>query len=191
MIRSTALLRAAFAAAAIACTAPALAQMTAVTQTPGRLAIIGYAAPVPTGWQSERPASAYRAAQYRVPAAKGAAAGEVIVFYFGKGQGGPAAANIERWVSEFSSPEGKPVTPQIGSLNVAGMKTTTVELNGTYARGAGMGQQIAGRPNQTLLVAIIETPEGNVTFQLHGDRQTVDAHRKSFDAMVRGFKKAG
>jgi len=36
---------------------------------------------------------------------------------------------------------------------------------------------------------VVETPEGNVTIQLYGSKETVAAQRKGFDAMVRGFKK--
>jgi hypothetical protein len=53
----------------------------------------------------------------------------------------------------------------------------------------GTGPQGAVRPDQTLLVAVIEAPEGNITIQLYGDRATVAAHRKGFDGMVRGFRK--
>lgn len=157
---------------------------------PGKFSILGYTAPVPKEWQSQTPASTMRAAQFVVPAAKGAAEGEMVVFYFGKGQGGTVAANTERWTSQFSTPDGKPVKPKLDSFAVSGMPVTTVELNGNYSRGVGMGQQGQGRPDQTLLVAIIETPEGNVTFQLYGDRKTVAAHRKAFEAMLRGFKRS-
>jgi hypothetical protein len=39
-----------------------------------------------------------------------------------------------------------------------------------------------------LLAAIVEAPEGNVIFQLHGDRATVEANRRAFVEMVRGWK---
>lgn len=168
---------------------PALAQIAVVKRIPGHFVILDYAAPVPAVWKAETPASNYRAGQYRVPAAKGAADGELVVFYFGKGKGGSVAANAERWVSQFTTADGKPVAPKLGTTSVAGMPVTTVELNGSYSRGVGMGPQGEAKPNQTLLVAVIETPDGNVTIQLHGDRATVAQHRKAFEAMVRGFRK--
>lgn len=191
MIRAPLLATVLAAASLTVAALPAQAQISVVKRIPGHFVILDYAAPVPADWKVEQPASSYRAGQYRVPAAKGAADGEIVVFYFGKGKGGSVAANTERWVSQFTTADGKPVTPKIGTLSVAGMPVTTVELHGSYARGVGMGQQGSVKTAQSLLVAVIETPDGNVTFQLHGDRATVSHHRKAFEAMVRGFKKTG
>ena len=115
----------------------------------------------------------------------------MVVFYFGRGQGGSAAANAERWASQFTGADGKPVQPKIATLSVQGMAATVVELNGSYARGVGMGPIGAPKPDQTLLAAVIETPEGNVIIQLHGDRATVVQHRAGFEAMVKGFRVGG
>ncbi len=146
-----------------------------------------YSAPVPADWQAVPVASSFRAAQYRAPAATGASDAEVVVFYFGAGQGGSAAANIARWSSQFSAPDGKPVEPRVQSLQVDGLAATLVELEGSYARQIGMSAGAVGRPGQTLLAAVVETPHGNLTFQLHGDRATVAAHRAGFERMVRGL----
>jgi hypothetical protein len=152
-----------------------------------RFVFRNYGAPVPGNWQPQPPASSFRAAQYIVPAASGAGEGEAVVFYFGKGQGGSVAANTERWVSQFSTADGKPVKPKIETLSVNGLPATLIELNGSYARGVGMGPAGAPKANQTLLTAVIESPDGNFTIQLHGDKATVERHRKGFNAMVRGF----
>lgn len=178
-----ALLRAAALALATAATA-ATAQ-----SAPGAFAHGLWRAPLPANWQAQPPASTMRTAQYRVPGARGAADGEVAVFFFGTGQGGAQEANIERWKSQFSQPDGRPVNPRISRYKVGALPVTVVELNGTYARGVGMGPQGDARPDQTLLVAMIETPEGRYTFQLYGPRATVAAHRKGFEALVRGFKR--
>ncbi len=154
-----------------------------------RFAALGFVAPVPSQWEAQAPASNFRLAQYRVPGTSGDA--ESVVFYFGRGQGGSVAANIQRWSSQFSTTDGRSAEPKTQVIKVNGLPVTTVELNGTYARGVGTGPQGEARPNQTLLVAVIETADGNVTLQLHGPRATVAAHRKGFDAMVRGFRKQG
>ncbi len=159
----------------------------AVLAQGAQFSALGYVAPVPKQWQAQPPASNFRLAQYRVPGAAGDA--ESVVFHFGKGQGGTVAANIQRWKSQFVSADGKSVEPKTQVLTIDQLPVTLVELNGTYARGVGTGPQGDAKPNQTLLVAVIEAPEGNVTFQLHGPRETVAANRKSFEAMVRGFRK--
>lgn len=166
-----------------------LAQPSAAAQAPGSFAFLDYQAPVPMAWEPQIPSSNMRAAQYRVPGVAKGEDGELVVFYFGKGQGGTVQANIERWASQFTTADGKPVTPRQEKLTVSGLPVTTVEFHGSYARGVGMGPQGAVKAGQTLLVAVIEAPEGNITIQLHGAKQTVAAHRKGFDGMVRGFRR--
>jgi hypothetical protein len=177
--------RALFLIGVVGALLPALT--TAQAQKAGQFSALGYAAPVPGAWQSQPPSSQFRLAQYRVPGTTGDA--EVVVFFFGKGQGGSLAANIERWSSQFTAPDGKPVKARTQVLTVNGLPVTTVELNGSYARGMGSGPQGDAKANQTLLVAVVEAPEGNVTMQLWGPRATVDSQRKGFEAMWRGFRK--
>src|SRR6266550_4703098 len=54
---------------------------------------------VPDGWVVEHPTSSMRAAQYRLPKAEADTEDAILVlYYFGQGQGGSAAANIDRWI---------------------------------------------------------------------------------------------
>lgn len=160
---------------------------TACSGTAQRVSLLRYTVPVPAQWQAQPPASNFRLAQFRVPAAPGAADGEVVVFHFGAGQGGSAAANIARWTSQFSGAAGQPVSPRAEAFTVGTLPATLVELSGSYARGVG-GVSGAPRPDQTLLAAVVEAPEGNVIFQMHGDRATVEANRRAFVEMVKGWK---
>ena len=152
-----------------------------------RLPLLRYSVPVQAQWQAQPPASTFRLAQFRVPAAPGASDGEVVVFHFGAGQGGSADANIARWTSQFKGADGAPGSPKRETFTVGGLPATLVELTGTYTRslGAAAGAPKAG---QTLLAAVVEAPEGNVIFQLHGDRATVQANRRDFLEMVRGWR---
>jgi hypothetical protein len=152
-----------------------------------RVTLLRYSVPVPAAWEPQPPASSFRLAQFRVPAAPGASDGEVVVFHFGAGQGGSAAANLARWTSQFSGTEGKPASANSETSNIGGLPATLVELAGTYARGVG-GRTGAPKPDQMLLAAVVEAPEGNVIFQLHGDRATVEANRRAFADMVKGWR---
>ena len=189
-LRSIALAAGAFALAGLVQPQSAAAQTAAKAQARGSFSFMGYTAPVPGDWEPQPPASNMRVGQYRVPAAPGSSDAEAVLFYFGKGQGGSVEANVQRWISQFTAADGHPVTPKLQKLTVNGLAVTTVELSGTYARGVGMGPQGEAKAHQTLLVAVFETAEGNVTLQLHGAQATVAANRKGFDALVRGFKKA-
>ena len=169
----------------------ALAALAVAAQPPAdasTLRVLKYAAPVPPSWRAQPPTSRFRAAQYVVPAAPGATDAELVVFYFGRGQGGSPAANAERWASQFSRADGQPVRPGIETFTLRDLAVTVVELNGSYARGIGVGPIGQPRPGQTLLAAVIETPEGNVIVQLHGDHATVNEHRAAFVALLRGFR---
>ena len=153
-----------------------------------RVALLDWTAPVPRTWVAEPPQTSMRLAQFRVPGSAGAEGAELVVFYFGAGEGGSAGANIARWQSQFSDPAGKPVRPAVEHLQVKGMPVTIAEVSGTYARSLGMGPPASPTPDQTLLAAIVETPRGNHLFELHGPRATVAANRASFLAMVRGIR---
>jgi hypothetical protein len=153
-----------------------------------RIQLLDRTAPVPAAWVPERPASSMRLAQFRVPGAAGAEGAEFVVFYFGQGQGGSVDANLARWQSQFSSPDGKPVKPAIERFTVGDLPVTVAEFTGSYARSVGMGGGEPAKPDQTLLSAIVETPKGSLWMQLHGPRATVRANREAFLAVVRGIK---
>ena len=128
-------------------------------------------------------------ATYVVPAASGDPEdGECAVFYFGSGQGGTIAANVERWLKQFEQPDGKSSREAAitRNLEVDGLKITTVEVGGTYT--AGMAPRTgAGTRKQDfhLLAAIVEGPEGAVFFKLTGPEQTVLSQRAGFDLLIR------
>jgi hypothetical protein len=164
-----------------------LAADAPASSRPMSVALLGLTALVPPSWVSQPPASAMRLAQFRVPATAGSGDAECVVFYFGPGQGGSVEANIARWESQFSTPDGKPVKAVVRPLTVSGMPVTAVELAGRYARGVGMGPAGPREPDQTLLVAIVQTPRGNLFFQLHGPQATVAANQEAFWAMIRGI----
>ena len=152
--------------------------------------LLDLTAQVPETWVAQQPSSSMRLAQFRVPGKAGSEDAELVVFYFGQGQGGSAEANIARWQSQFSIPDGKPVNASIQRFKVGGMSATSVELTGSYARTLGMEAAGAPVPDQTLLAAILETPKGNLFFQLHGPKALVAANREAFLSMVRGAKKS-
>lgn len=152
------------------------------------LGAVGYSVEVPDTWVQQPPENTMRLAQFQVRGSQGQEPANVVVFYFGKGGGGSAEANVQRWESQFTGPDGKPVKAAQRKAKAAGMPVTWAELNGSYSRGVGMGQETAAKPDQTLLAAVVETPKGNVTFHLYGPRNSVAQARKAFEAMVGSLK---
>lgn len=142
---------------------------------------------VPATWARQEPLSSMRLLQMSVPGEAPDAEAELIVFFFGPGQGGDAEANIERWSGQFSTAEGQPVEPRIEAFEVSGFPATLAELTGTYRRGMG-GATGEPLPDQTLVAAIVETERGSLFVQLHGPAQTVAAQHAAFDAFLSGLQ---
>ena len=140
---------------------------------------------VPADWIASEPSSGMRLLQFRVPAADDAGAAELVVYYFGPGQGGSLEANLSRWISQFSSDDG-PVEPVITPLT-GQLPATLVELTGSYARGVGVGPVGDALPNQTLLAAVVETPRGNLYPQLYGPTDVVMKHKAEFVGFITGI----
>jgi hypothetical protein len=150
------------------------------------ITLLEYEAVVPTSFVARPASSSMRLAEWSVTRTDGTSA-EVIVYYFGEGQGGSAEANIARWSSQFTSPEGGAVTPRVGTLDGTAFVTTVAEFEGAYARTigpAGGGGGATAEPDQGLVAAVVETPRGNLFLQLFGDRAAVADARAEFMEMV-------
>ena len=115
---------------------------------------------VPKDWTRVPAPSDMRAAQYRVPGADGLDA-ELVLFFFGVGQGGGADANLERWYSQFSQPDGSASRDKavVTRRTVNTLAVTAVDLSGTYTptRRGGPAQ---AKPGQRMLAAVIEGEGG-------------------------------
>ena len=169
--------RATFASALLLAAYPALAG-------PGTAAGVSWTAAAAWKEQAPRP---MRAATYTVPAAPGdAEAGECAVYYFGKGQGGDAEANIARWVGQFEGGS----QPVRTTKSVAGMTIPIVEISGTYLASSGPMMQSQGKkPGYSLVAAVVPAPEGSVFFKLTGPSKTVASARTDFHALIASIKK--
>ena len=75
--------------------------------------LLGYQTSAPATWTSRAPSSSMRLAEFITPPADGSAPAEIVVYFFGKGQGGNIEANTTRWKSQFSNPDGSPVIEKI------------------------------------------------------------------------------
>ena len=149
---------------------------------------LGLKAPLPEAWIEEQPSSSMRLAQFLIPGEDNRGDAELVLYYFGQGQGGSAEANIARWQSQFTTVGGGVVNPSVKTMTVSGMPVTMVELRGDYARGVGMGPAATPEPDQILLATIVETPRGNVYIQLYGPAQAVAAQREAYVHFIRNIK---
>jgi hypothetical protein len=150
---------------------------------------------VPEGWQAEKPNSNMRVAQYKLPRAEGDSAdAELVLYYFGQGQGGSAQANIDRWVNQMQQPDGSSSKEKarIETMTVNGMPVTTVDVLGKYNGGmASPGATPSATPvdmsNYRLRAAIIETPKGSYFVKLTGPQKTVSRWEQAYNDYIKSF----
>jgi hypothetical protein len=151
---------------------------------------------VPESWQVEKPNSNMRVAQYRLPRADGDNAdAELVLYYFGQGQGGSAQANIDRWLNQMQQPDGSPSREKakIETLTINGMPVTTVDVLGKYNGGmASPGASPSATPvnmsNYRLRAAIIETPKGSYFVKLTGPQNTVSRWEQAYTDYIKSFE---
>lgn len=152
---------------------------------PGQVGAGGLTWTAPEPFQSQPPASSMRAAEYVFPEQAGETAATLVVFYFGPGQGGQVQANIDRWVGQFQLPPGE--QPNVTQRDAHGLPVTIVDVTGTFA-GGGMGPMQPGggaaQPNQRMLAAIVEGPQGPIFFKMVGDATLMSRAEGPFNELV-------
>lgn len=139
--------------------------------------VAGLTFEVPSSWKAEKAASPMRKAQYSVGGA------EVVVYFFGKGQGGTVEANATRWYGQFKEPKEK-LGAKSTAEKVGVGKVTTVEAKGTFMSGPPFGEKVA-KVGYALRGAIVEFPEGPVFIKMTGPEKDVTAAVEGFDKVVR------
>lgn len=166
------------------------AGMNAAQYDQGKSVTVTFKAP--DGWVSSPPTSSMRVAQYRLPRAEGDAEdAELIIFYFGQGQGGSTQANLERWMGQMKQPDGRPSGEVAKTTNttVNGMSVTLLDLTGLYnAEMTPGGGERHNKPNARMRAAVVESPNGAYFVKLVGPLNTVNRWDESFMAFIKTFE---
>lgn len=146
---------------------------------------------VPESWTSVVPSSSMRKAQFEMPHADSDTDdGHMVVYYFGAGQGGGVQANIDRWIGQFSTADGKPIPESdrvVNTLDIDGLKVTTLDVAGKYTNtmmGAGAGTSDG---MTRMLGAIVETPSGPWFFKGTGPVDTMAKNKPAFEALIKSL----
>lgn len=141
----------------------------------------------PKAFVAVAPASAMRKAQYRVSSDQDAP--ELIVHYFGPGQGGGVQQNLDRWIGQMKQADGsdsKDAAKTKTLTSSGGIKVHTVDVSGTFSSNMP-GQNAGPQKSSRLLGAIAEGPQGSVFFKVVGDSDDVGAAKDGFDALVQSL----
>ncbi len=147
---------------------------------------------VPEGWTVEKPTSDMRAAQYKLPKAVGDSEDALLVlYYFGQGQGGPAQANIDRWINQMKQPDGRPSKERAktGTLTVNRLQVNTVDVLGNYSGGMSPDSAPADQNSIfRLRAAVIDTPKGSYFVKLTGPEKTVNHWDQAYTDYLKSFE---
>ena len=143
---------------------------------------------VPQGWTTRPAASSMRVAEFALPRAQGDPEdAELIVYYFG-GTGGSVQANVDRWISQMTQPDGRPsdaVAKTTTAQTRSGLKVSLVDVTGTYVAEVKPGaSERHNKPGFRLRAAVVETPRGPYFIKLTGPAGTVARWDASFLAFV-------
>ncbi len=109
---------------------------------------------VPSAWETIKPASSMRVAQFKIPAKDGEGEGaELVVFYFGGPTGG-IAANVDRWVDQFRE-EGRKVTTVRGECEAG--RYILADITGTWKKpdGPPMARKTIDQPGSRVINVIV------------------------------------
>jgi hypothetical protein len=145
----------------------------------------------PKGWTSKPPASRMRLAEFTLPRAEGDAEDAALaIFYFGGG-GGSVEANLDRWISQMSQPDGRAskAVAKSSKLDANGLAITLVDVPGTYVAETSPGSnERLNKPGFRLRAAVVEGKGGPYFVKLTGPAKTVAKWDASFLAFLKGLR---
>ena len=146
----------------------------------------------PAGWTSKAPSSPSRVAEFVLPKAEGDKDdATLIVYFFGVSGGGTVQANMDRWVSQMSQPDGKSSKDlaKESSATVNGLKVSSVDVSGTYVAEMSPGAtERYNFPGWRLRASVVETPGGMYYVKLTGPAKTIAKWDAAYAQFMKSLK---
>jgi hypothetical protein len=133
-----------------------------------------------------------RLAEWTLPrAASDTEDGLVTLYFFGANMGGNAQANIERWIGQFSQPDGKAskdIARTSAGLTSSGLRISSVDVTGTYVAEVTPGSaEHFNKPGWRQIAALVETPGGPHFVKVIGPAATLAKWEASATAFVKSI----
>jgi hypothetical protein len=146
----------------------------------------------PAGWTVKPPASSMRVAEFTLPKAPGDKDdASVVVYFFGANGGGGVQANLDRWISQMSQPDGRASKDlaKTATMTVHGLKVSTVDVSGTFVAEMSPGAtEHFNYPGWRLRAAVVETAGGAYYVKLTGPAATVAQNEAAYTAFLQSLK---
>ncbi|MFQ5603641.1 MAG: hypothetical protein ACE5HS_10275 [bacterium] len=146
---------------------------------------------MPAGWIKETSNSPFRKAQYRLPKVQGDPEDASCILFYFQGEGGGVEANIRRWYSQFTQPDGRTSeeVARVTKTKVNNLNQTIIDLTGTYLfKTRPLARTHTEKPGFRMLASIIETSAGPYFIKLVGPEKTVAWWKDSFYEFTKSFK---
>lgn len=144
---------------------------------------------MPEGWTSKAPSSRMRVAEFVLPKVAGDAEDASLVITFFGGQGGTVQANLDRWLTQMTQPDGRASkdVAKTSNLKTNDLTLTIMDLPGTFVAEVAPGSsEHHNKPGFHLRAAVIEGKGGPFFVRLVGPSKTV----AKWDASVQAFFKS-
>ena len=145
----------------------------------------------PEGWVTQKSSSTMRVAQYTLPHVDGDTEdASLVVYFFGTGGGG-VQANLDRWTSQMSQPDGSASKDKakINKFESHGLKITTIDVSGTYIAEVAPGAtERYNKPDFRLRAAVIETAQNPYYIKFTGPAKTMAKWNSSFEEFLKTFE---
>lgn len=149
----------------------------------------GMKSKAPAAWKQQKTTTAMRKYSFKIDKAAGEPEdAEVVVFFFGKSQGGGVDENLKRWKGMFKDPAGDKAKSD--KFKVGNVQVTTLDISGTFLfkPPADPNAKAVEKPDFRALHAIFASPNGPFFINLRGPAKTVEGQKKAFDEWVKAFK---
>jgi hypothetical protein len=166
---------------------------TATMSDEGAIELVGLRFTPQPGWIVEPPESNMRAAQMRLPAHEdGFEDAEMVAFYFGEVGAGMVQANLQRWESQFTQPDGSDTrgVAEVSERTVNGLDLIELDVTGTYhgaaMTGAPGGEQ--GQAGYRMIAVIVPSSEGPYYFKMVGPEAVVDHWEESYESFIQSVQ---
>ncbi|MFO0903016.1 MAG: hypothetical protein U0939_08460 [Pirellulales bacterium] len=142
----------------------------------------------PESWVRKQPKTRIVEHEFAIPAAAGdMTEGRFTVM----GAGGGVDANIQRWIGQFTQPDGSATKDKskVQKLQINGMEVHYVDISGDFKDQAGPFAPAVTRENYRMLGAIIVTEKAGMHFlKFYGPKATVTGQEEAFKKMLNSLK---
>ena len=146
----------------------------------------------PAGWESKKPVSTMRVAEFTLAKVTGDAEDATVTIYFFGGQGGTVQANLDRWIGQMAQPDGKASKDVATTSKLktnSGLAVTMVDVSGTFVAEVTPGStEKFNKPNFRQRAAVVETTGGPYFVKLVGPAKTVAKWDESFLAFLKTIR---